>query len=109
MYKKSIDTTLVFIVIALVIFGMIMISSVSVYPSFKITSQMVSRGIISEPNNYYFLARNIAHVIIGVVLLIIFSKISYTVFEKYSKMILVLALSTLLGVLIFGVEYNGSK
>ncbi len=70
---------------------------------------MVSRGIISEPNNYYFLARNIAHVIIGVVLLIIFSKISYTVFEKYSKMILVLALSTLLGVLIFGVEYNGSK
>lgn len=43
MYKKTIDPYLVFIVIALVIFGVVMISSVSVYPSFKYTSQLVSK------------------------------------------------------------------
>ena len=95
MYKKSIDTTLVFIVITLVIFGMIMISSVSVYPSVKITSQMVAKGILSEPSNSYYLAKNIAHVMIGITLLIIFSKISYTYFEKYSKIILIWSLLVL--------------
>lgn len=64
MQKKSIDTTLVFIVIALVIFGMIMISSVSVYPSFKTTSRMVAQGTLEESNNYYFLSKNIFHVIV---------------------------------------------
>lgn len=109
MYKKSIDTTLVFIVITLVIFGMIMISSVSVYPSFKITSQMVAKGILSEPSNSYYLAKNIAHVMIGITLLIIFSKISYTYLEKYSKIILIWSLLVLSVVLFLWVEYNGAK
>ncbi len=85
MQKKNIDTTLVFIVIALVIFGMIMISSVSVYPSFKITSKMVSQGILTESNNYFYLSKNIAHVIIGLFFLMIFSKIPYFLFEKHVK------------------------
>ena len=89
MYKKTIDTTLLFIVIALVIFGMIMISSVSVYPSFKITSQMVARGLLEEPSNSFYLSKNIIHVAIGITLLTVFSKISYTIFEKYSKVILI--------------------
>lgn len=42
MQKKSIDTTLVFLILGLVIFGMVMISSVSVYASFKVTSRMVA-------------------------------------------------------------------
>jgi len=46
MQKKSIDTTLVFMVLGLVIFGMVMISSVSVYSSFKVTSKMVAAGTL---------------------------------------------------------------
>lgn len=85
MQKKNIDTTLVFIVIALVIFGMIMISSVSVYPSFKITSRLVTQGLLDEPNNSFYLFKNISHVIVSILMLIIFSKIPYFLIEKYIR------------------------
>lgn len=109
MQKKSIDTTLVFIVIALVIFGMIMISSVSVYPSFKITSKMVAQWVLGESNNYFYLSKNIAHVIIWLLALMIFSKIPYFFFEKYVKQIFFWSLILLFSVLIIGVEYNGAR
>lgn len=109
MYKKSIDTTLVFIVIALVIFGMIMISSVSVYPSFKVTSKMVADGLVTEPYNSFYLSKNIIHVCIGIFLLTIFSKMPYTMLEKYSKAILMWVLSVLIVVLFVWVEYNGAR
>ncbi len=109
MYKKSIDTTLVFIVIALVIFWMIMISSVSVYPSFKITSKMVADGLATESYNSFYLSKNIIHVCIGISLLTIFSKISYNILEKYSKAILMWAFAVLVVVLFVWVEYNGAR
>ncbi len=94
---------------ALVIFGMIMISSVSVYPSFKVTSQMVARGLLDEPNNSYYLTKNITHVIIGIFFLTVFSKISYTLFEKYSKIVIAWVIGALFVVLVVWVEYNGAK
>lgn len=109
MQKKSIDSTLVFIVIALVIFWMIMISSVSVYPSFKITSRMVSQWLLSESNNYFYLSKNIAHVIIGLFSLMIFSKIPYFFFEKHVKIIFFVSLLLLFSVLFVWVEYNGAR
>ncbi len=109
MQKKSIDSTLVFIVIALVIFGMIMISSVSVYPSFKITSRMVSQWLISESYNYYYLSKNIAHVIVGMFSLMLFSKIPYFFFEKHVKIIFAGSFLALLLVLLVWVELNGAK
>ncbi len=109
MYKKSIDTTLVFIVIALVIFWMIMISSVSVYPSFKVTSKMVADGLATEPYNSFYLSKNIIHVCIGIFMLTLFSKLSYTVLEKYSKAILIWVFSVLIVVLFVWVEYNWAR
>ena len=109
MQKKSIDSTLVFIVIALVIFGMIMISSVSVYPSFKITSRMVSQGLLPESNNYFYLSKNIAHVLVGLFSLMIFSKIPYFLFEKHVRPIFYGSLLALFLVLFIWVEYNGAK
>ena len=78
MYKKTIDPYLVFIVMALVIFGVIMISSVSVYPSFKTTSYLVNKWLLSEANNSYFLEKTFWNLIIGVWVLIFFTKLSYT-------------------------------
>lgn len=109
MQKKSIDTTLVFIVIALVIFWMIMISSVSVYPSFKITSRMVTQGLLPESNNYFYLSKNIAHVIVGLFSLMIFSKIPYFFFEKHVKTIFYGSILLLFSVLFVWVEYNGAR
>ena len=103
MQKKSIDTTLLFLVMGLVIFGMIVISSVSVYPSFKKTTTALTQGY-----NYYFLVRNITHVIVWVLLMTFFSKFTYSFFEKYSKYILFWVYFSLIAVLLFWKKLNGA-
>lgn len=109
MYKKTVDPYLAFIVVALVIFGVVMISSVSVYPSFKITSQMVARGLLEEPNNYFYLSKNFLHLFLGIILLIFFSKFTYTYFEKWNRLILGSVFAIMMIVLIIGKEYNGAR
>jgi len=64
---------------------MIMISSVSVYSSFRVTDIMAQRGFIEEAYNHFYVLRNITHVIISMVILGIAVKVPYTFFEKYSK------------------------
>ncbi|NRH20490.1 cell division protein FtsW [Candidatus Gracilibacteria bacterium] len=109
MQKKSIDTTLMFLILALVIFGMVMISSVSVYSSFKITSRMVAAGSMNETTNHFYFARNIMHVSMGILMMVICSKISYHFFEKFARHIFVAGLVFLSMVFIIGTEYNGAK
>ncbi len=109
MQKKSIDTTLVFLVLWLVIFGMIMISSVSVYSSFKVTSNMVSNWWLSEANNYFYLLRNMMHVGMGIFMLIIISKIPYTLLEKHAKNIFAITFVLLIVVLFIWAKLNGAR
>ena len=109
MYKKTIDPYLVFIVIALVIFGVIMISSVSVYPSFKITSLMVAQGKLLEPSNSFYLTKNFMHVFLGIGVLIFFTKFSYSILESSSRLILAGVFVVMVAVLIIGKEYNGAR
>lgn len=109
MQKKSIDTTLMFLILALVIFGMVMISSVSVYSSFKVTSRMVAAGSMSETNNYFYFFRNIMHVSMGIIMMVICSKIPYHFFEKFARHIFMAGLVFLSMVFIVGTEYNGAK
>ena len=109
MQKKSIDTTLVFLILALVIFGMIMISSVSVYSSFKLTSRMVAAGTLGETQNYFYLLRNIFNVVMGVSIMVICSKIPYHFFEKFARHIFIAGIVFLSMVFVIGTEYNGAK
>ena len=109
MQKKSIDTTLVFLILALVIFGMIMISSVSVYSSFKVTARMVASGLLGETQNYFYLLRTIFNVLMGIAIMVVCSKIPYHYFEKFARHIFVIGLLFLSMVFIIGTEYNGAK
>jgi len=109
MEKKHIDATLVFLILALVIFGLIMMSSVSVYSSNTVTTKMVALGKLTEGNNYFYLLRHMMYVIIGVVALGITSKIPYTFLEKYAKHLFGVTLILLILVLFVGEEYNGAK
>lgn len=109
MQKKSIDTTLMFMVLALVIFGMMMISSVSVYSSFKITSRMVAAGTLAETENYFYLLRTMFNVGMGILIMVICSKIPYHLFERFARHIFVLGFLFLFSVFIFGTELNGAK
>lgn len=99
MKTKNIDYSIFFIVLSLVIFGMIMISSVSVYPSFKVTSTMVALGKLAEPNNYFYLLKNITHVILGFILFAFVVKTPYSFFERYAKHIFATCLFLLVLVL----------
>ncbi len=99
MDKRSIDYNLLFSVLALIVFGMVMISSVSVYSSFKLTSSYVSRWLIEDTYNYFYVIRNITHVVISVFILGIVTKLNYKFFEKYIKIIVWIILFMLLFVL----------
>jgi cell division protein FtsW (lipid II flippase) len=109
MQKKSIDTTLVFLILGLVIFGMIMISSVSVYSSFKVTSRMVAAGTLGETQNYFYLLRNIFNVLMGTAIMVICSKIPFQFFEKFARHIFIASWIFLAMVFVIGTEYNGAK
>ena len=85
-----------------------MISSVSVYSSYQITSSLVVQGLMSETNNSFYLVRNIAHVLTGIGMLVIFSKIPYTLIEKFAKHIFLLTVVVLFAVLVVGTTYNGA-
>lgn len=91
-------------VLGLVIFGMIMISSVSVYASFSKTSRAAGEAI-----NYLYVLNNIIHVLIGIVALAVVSKIPYTFLEKHAKTIFWGTFILLIVVLFVWVELNGAR
>ena len=109
MKTHSADYTLFFSVLAIVVFGMVMISSVSVYPSFKLTSQLVAKGLLSAPSNAYFLMHNVVHVLLGFAFFAIVIKTPYTFFEKHARTIFIGSLTLLAAALVVGSKYNGTR
>lgn len=107
--KKNIDYKLFFTVVALVVFWMIMISSVSVYSSFKLTDKMVANWLIENSFNYFYVLRNMAHVGIFMVILWFIAKINYTAFEKYSKQIFGFSIILLLLVLLIWMSMKWAR
>ena len=107
--KKSVDYKLFFTVLALVIFWMIMVSSVSVYSSFRVTSSMAANWYITEAYNHFYVLRNIAHVLAWMTALWIIVKIHYSIFEKFSKHIFWLALWLLVIVLTIWTKLGWAK
>ncbi len=97
---KSIDYKLFFAVLLLMTFGMIMISSVSVYGSFRVTSQLAQAGLIEQAYNHFYVARSITHVILACSIIAIFSKVPYTFFEKYAYYIFWIWVFLLVAVLV---------
>jgi cell division protein FtsW len=108
MINKQVDYKLFFSVFALIIFWMIMISSVSVYSSFRVTSLLEKSWQIQEAYNHFYVIRNIIHVFISMVILVFLVKIPYLVFEKYAKHIFIWNLLLMFYVLFFGKTLNGA-
>lgn len=109
MLNKQVDYKLFFAVFSLIIFGMIMISSVSVYGSFRVTSMLEKAGSIDQAYNYFYVIRNITHVFVAMIWLLFLVKIPYSFFEKYSKHILVANILLMVFVLILWETFNGAK
>jgi cell division protein FtsW (lipid II flippase) len=107
--KWSVDYKLFFTVLFLIIFWMIMISSVSVYWSFRVTNIMAEAWYIDKSYNYFYVLRNIWHVIVSLIGLWIIVKIKYSFFEKYSKQIFGIAIGLLITVLILWATYKWAR
>jgi len=107
--NNSIDFTLFIAIFVLIIFGMIMISSVSIYSSYKLTSSMVYNWLIDHAYNYFYVKRNIIHVISGFILLAFIVKIPYKFFEKYAKVFLWITTLLLFYVLFFWASYKWAR
>lgn len=86
-----------------------MISSVSVYSSFRVTSLMEKAWYIEEAYNHFYVLRNISHVIISMVVLGVLVKVPYKIFEKYAKYFLMLSIVLLIVVLFAGEDFNGAR
>jgi len=107
--KKNVDYKLFFTVLILMIFWMIMISSVSVYSSFRVTNIQAANWYIESAYNYFYVIRNITHVLISLIWLWIIVKINYKLLEKYSKHIFWIAIWLLLVVLIMWATYKWAR
>ncbi len=107
--SKSVDYKLFFSILLLVIFWMIMVSSVSVYSSFRVTSLQEADWIIDKAYNYFYVLRNISHVFISMLTLWIITKIPYKFFEKNSKYILLLVLLLLVIVLLIWPSWKWAR
>jgi cell division protein FtsW len=64
--KAQIDTPLAITIFCLLIFGIIMISSVSVYESYQLTSNMVDQGLMDKPSNSFYLWRHFARALLSI-------------------------------------------
>lgn len=109
MLNKQVDYKIFFTVFAIIIFWMIMISSVSVFSSFKVTSTLYNNWLISEPYNHFYVIRNISHVVIATFLLLFLVKIPFWFFEKYAKKIFIGNMLLMIYVLLFWIELNWAK
>jgi len=109
MTSKNIDYSIFFIVLSLVVFGMIMISSVSVYSSFKVTSLMSRESFFQDFPNSFFVLKSLAHFAIGLLLFAITVKTPYSFFERYAKHIFITWILALVLVLFIWTTYNGAR
>lgn len=86
-----------------------MISSVSVYSSYKVTTLKVIKWLLEETNTYYYVVRSMIHVGMWICMMIILSKIPYTYLEKYVKEIFWVCFLMLFIVLFIWLRLNGAR
>ncbi len=107
--KKNVDYKLFFTILSMIVFWMIMISSVSIFSSSEVTQRLVKLAIIDEAYNHFYVLRNIAHVLISLFVLWVVVKIHYSFFEKYAKQIFWGCLFLLLMVFFVWSEYKWAR
>lgn len=103
MQKKEIDMLLVILIGILILWGLSMIASVSVYPSILHTTRI---GL--EPDTAFFLKKTFENIILWFLAMIIFTKTPYQILEKFTPYIYFWSIFLLLIVLFKWEEYNGA-
>ena len=79
---RRIDLLLLGITVVLVLFGLAMIASVSVFESYQITTRLANQGLRDVPSNSFYLLRSFMHVIIGITAMGVTMVIPYRIWES---------------------------
>lgn len=106
MYKWQVDYSLFLVIVWLIIFWMIMVSSVSIYPSHLITTKLAAKWLVTDPNNSFYMIKNITHVAVAFIVFAFIVKVPYQLYEKYVKQIILFSLTLLIIVLFIWDTYN---
>lgn len=96
----SIDYTFLFLIMLILSIGLVMLLSAS-----------APAGATKFNDSYYFFTRQMVFVIVGVIGMVIVSKIDYRIYKKYAKLYFGICVIMLILVAIpgIGVERNGSR
>ncbi len=96
--EKTVDVTLLAVVLVLVIFGLFMLYSTSSY-----------NGEVKFSDSFYYLKKQLFATVLGLFVMYLLAKIDYHTWEPFAVMAYVLSLILSALVLFIGDEYNGSK
>lgn len=106
MRKATIDIPLAIVIFCLVIFGIIMISSVSVYESYQLTSTMVSQGLRDEPSNSFYLWRHLWRALISIPLWILAIYLPLKYWKKAALPFFIITIIMLFALFLPGIGAN---
>ncbi len=111
MRKADIDVPLAITAFSLLLFGIIMISSVSVYESHQHTSTLVAKGILDVPNNSFYLWGHFWRALISIPFWIFAIYFPLKFWKNISLPFFVTCILLLVAVLIPGIgsDYGTSK
>jgi cell division protein FtsW len=99
------DLILVAVVIAICIFGLLMVFSAST--DYSLQAYLDTKGPDVAP--YYIFYKQLVLMLVGVIFAIVLARLDYQIFRKLAVPMMIITLGLLLAVLIFGEDVLGSK
>jgi len=108
---RRMDFLLLGITVVLTLFGLAMISSVSVFESYQITQRLVAQGLRDAPSNSFYLWRSFRHVLFGFSAMSIVALIPYRLWQRLAFPLFGMTLLLLFAVFIPGLraEYGTAQ
>lgn len=111
MQTHQFDRALALTFIVLMAFGLVMISSVSVYQSYQLTAAMTKKGLMEAPVNDFYLWRDLVNVLIAIPVMLGVSFLPFRAWHKFAAPLF--GVSFLLLILLFlpgfGNDYGTSR
>ena len=101
---KRMDLLLFGIASVLVLFGLAMIASVSVFESYQITTRLVAQGLREETSNSFYLLRSFLHVLVGFGAMFFTMIIPYRLWARLAMPLFLVTLVLLLMVFLPGIS-----
>ena len=106
MKNRQFDTVLAVVILCLVLFGVVMISSVSVYQSYQITNGMAQNGLLTEPTNSFYLWRHIWRVLISIPICVFMMYFPINVWKKGALGLFIASILLLVALFLPGIGAN---